>query len=232
MSFLKSLGKAAGKDVQKPKDSLGGFSLLPSGVYDAKIPLCFIVEADSGAKGIEVHLEIEGQTHRETLWITNKEGIPYYVSKRDNSKNYLPGYINANDLCLLVAGKELQDMDTEEKTVKMYNYEEKAELPTEVEALTELHGQHVAVAILQRKEFKQEKNDDGVYVETDEVRETNIISKFFDPETYQTVNELEAESSAEFVDKWNKRWKDVVDDRTSSKKGKETTSSKKKGKFF
>ena len=204
------------KDIENSKDTLGGFSPLESGVYDASIKLAYLSQAKSGAEAVNLILNLAGREYRETVYVTNRNGEVFYT--RNGIKSYLPGFSLIDELCQITLGKAIGECDTETKKVKLYNFETNQEEPTDVEVLIELLNQKVKVGIQQVQEFKQTKNDEGVYEDTDEVLTKNIINKFFSTEGF-TANELSEEADeAEFIVKWEERNKGHTIDRTKGKK--------------
>ena len=97
----------------------------------------------------------------------------------------------------------------------LYNNELGKEAPTKVPCLMELQDKRIDLAIIKEKRFKA-VNDNGSYKETDEVRETNVITKAFDPNSHQTVYEIKHNLTEEplFCDKWLEKNKGLVIDRT------------------
>lgn len=201
-------------NVQQDKDSLGGYQPLDSDIYTAKVKAAYVTTSRSGAAAVNLVADINGREYREQLWITNKEGKPYYVSKHNGEKVFLPGYTIINDLCMCTVGKELKEVDAEPRTFKIYDYEAKQEVPKEVPTILELLGQEVDLGILREIVDKNVKNDSGAYVPNGETRDVNVINKVFHTATHKTVNEArEGKTEAEFYEKWLKQNKGVVRNR-------------------
>lgn len=201
--------------MEEQKDVLGGFSLLDSNIYPATIKIAYAGKSPSGAMNITLHADIEGKEYKETVYITNKNGENFYVSKADGKKNPLAGFSIINDLCQIACDKPLSQMDTENKTLMIYNNDLQKEIPTSVPCIMELAGKKVNFAIVKEKRFKV-VNDNGSFRETDETRESNVITKVFDPVSHQTVYEIKHGLTEEplFCDKWLEKNKGQVVDRT------------------
>lgn len=197
-------------------DRLGGFVTYPTAVYDAVIKMAYAGKSPAGALNLTIIADLDGKEFRETIYVTNKAGENTYPDKQDAKKKQLmPGFITVNDLCLLTTGVGLNEQDTEEKMVKIYNATEKKEVPTAVEALTGLIGQKVKLGILRTKSFKQKKNDSGAYVDTAETRLENSIDKVFHAESGRTVTEyLHEVDPGEFMPAWDAKNKGVDRDKT------------------
>ncbi len=208
--------------IQEEKDSLGGGrSLFESGVYLATIKLAYLEKASSGALGVNLTADIDGQEYKETLWVTSgdaKGNKNFYVDTRSGEKRYLAGFLQADGISLLSTGKSISEQATERKIVKVYNYVEKKELPTEVDVLVDMLGKQIQLAILKEITFKREKQDDNSYKETTDTQESNVIDKVFHANHGKTVAECRAQvEKAEFIEEWKAKWAGVAKDKTKGK---------------
>ena len=178
MSLLSNLKTST--TIQDEKDVLGGtFTVLDSDIYTGTIKYAYLQQAQSSsAMSLNLCVEIDGKEYKETLWMTNKNGDNFYVAK-DGNQNYLPGFTVANNIALFTCQKPLAELNTEDKILKLYNYEQKQEVPTQVPCITDMHGKDISLAIMKEVRPKQQKNDAGVYVDTTETREVNSIQKVF-----------------------------------------------------
>lgn len=200
--------------LEEQKDTLGGFTLLDSDIYPAKIKVAYAGRSASGAMNVTIHADIDGKEYRETIYITNKDGINFY--EKDGKKIPLAGFAVVNDICQLAAGKPLSQMDTEDKMLMIYSTELQKEVATKVPVLMDLLDTRVDLGIVKEKRFKAVKDSNGNYVDSDETRESNVINKAFHPETHQTVYEIahNLNDSPLFYDKWLNKNKGQVMDRT------------------
>lgn len=218
MSLLKNL--ATDESIANERDSLGG-SLLDSGLYSAKVSLAYIITADSGALGLQFAAKTaDGPEIRETLWMssgTAKGGKNYY--EKNGEKHYLPGFVAANALALLTVGKEISELETEEKVVNVYNKTAKAEVPTKVPMITELLGKDILVGVIRQTVDKTTKDAAGQYQPTGETRDENTIDKFFRASDRMTTAEIRAQAPAEFADKWEGKWKGQTRNKASKNAG-------------
>ena len=208
MSLLKTL--ASDDSIANERDSVGGGGAIDSGLYDCTIKLAYISKSKGGALGLVTHLQTsEGREVRETLWMTSgtaKGGKNYY--ERDGQKHYLPGYLMANSLALLAAGKEISELDTEEKVVKVYNRDARAEVPTKVDVLTDLLGKPILAGILKEEVDKTADDGSGNYAPTGETRTQNTFDKFFRASDKKTTAEIRAQADeADFYKVWKEKWK-------------------------
>lgn len=198
--------------LEEQKDSLGGYSPLETDIYAATIKALYVQTAKSGAMSLNLIADINGKEYRETVYITTKDGVNYYTNKA-GKKAPLPGFIIMNDLCLCTVGRELSELETETKVIKLYNREAKTEMATEVPMVVDLIGTKVALGIYKEKVNKQVLEGTS-YVDTEETREQNVINKVFHLETHKTVNEAKNNLEAEFWDKWLAKNQGKVIDRT------------------
>lgn len=212
-------GNLKSDGLEQSTDNLGGGGFTrESDIYSGKIKMAYAGAAKSGARFVQLIVDLpDGKEYKETVYITNKAGENFYLNKSDNSKKVpLPGFTTLDDICLCATGKPLAEQDAEEKIVKIYDFEAKAELPTSVPVLIELLGQDISLAILKVTENKQAKNASGVYEATSETRDINSIDKVFNTDTHMTV--VEARNKAEapvFWDSWLERNKGKTRDKTS-----------------
>lgn len=235
MSMLANM-KSEGLEAQE--DRLGGFSLRPTGIYkDATIKLAYITKADSGALALNLSFQLASGEYRErAIYFTNKAGENFYYTKDSNgnlttTKAQLPGFALVNNMCRLAIGKELSELQDEEKVVKIYDPDEKKELPKSVPCITELHGAKIAVAIVEQMVNKSEKDDNtGKYVDTAESRDENVIQHFFHNDTLASANEMDKYIEAEkegkalpelgaFAALWEEKYAGKKQDKRSIKDG-------------
>lgn len=218
MSLLKGLKK----DIAAPtteKDTLGGVQLLDSNVYGATITMAYGQKSTGGALGIFLTFKTdEGKEINQTIYVTGgdaKGNSPTYKDK-DGNEHYLPGYLQVNGLCLLTVGKELSDIEDEEKTISVWDSTAKAKVLKKMPVMTELIGQRIKIGVLRQTESKQEKNEANVYVPTTDTREVNEINKFFRDEDSLTVAEIEAQATEpKFMADWLEKFKGKTLDKTS-----------------
>lgn len=208
MNMLASL--KTDEKIAEEKDTLGGGSrVFESGAYKAKIGMAYVDKSKGGAMGLFLTLLIgaEEAELRQTLWMTSgdaKGNKPYYTKDGENFP--LPGFSMAKSLAGLTTGKDISELEPEEKTIKLYNFDSKAEVPTKVQALTELIGQEIVVGLIKQTVDKSQKNEaTGEYDATGETREENEIDKFFcarEGFENMTTTEIKAKGTAEFYTAW------------------------------
>lgn len=208
MSLLKSV--VSDESIANEKDSIGGTGPLDSGLYTFKVAMAYVNKATSGALGLVLSLkDADNHEVRQTLWMTSgtaKGGKNYY--EKDGAKHYLPGFLHANSIALLTTGKEISELDTEQKVINLYSFEAKAEVPTKVDAVMDLIGKEVMVGLIKQTVDKTKKNDaTGVYESTGETRDENEIDKIFRASDRMTTAEIRAKATeAVFAETWSAKW--------------------------
>lgn len=219
MSILKNL--KTDDSITAEKDSVGGGSrVIDSDLYLGTITMAYIVTAASGAVGLALALKTSAGEVKETVYMTSgtAKGAKNFYEK-DGEKFYLPGFLLANSLALLTVGKEIGDLEPEEKVVNLWNSEARAEIPTKVPMLMELLGQEIYAGVLKQLVDKTKKDDNGVYQPTGETREQNALDKFFRAKDKMTVAEIRAKAEkATFADTWAEKHTGNVQDKTSKTK--------------
>lgn len=202
-------------DVESNEDFLPGDFTKDTGMYPMKVDMAFMGKSDGGAVNVTLWLkEIGGNGgHRETFYVTSKAGSNTYVDKRSGKKRLLPGMEGMNQLSIITAGKKLAAQTAEEKLVKIYNFQEKKDLPTKVEVLTEMLGAEVLVALTKKRENKRKKVGDE-YINTNEEQVSNIVSKFLYPNGLTVAEHIAGQAETTYRDGWVKKFgPDYVQDR-------------------
>lgn len=212
MSIFGNLGTEGHEETN---DRVGGFAAKDTDAYLAKVKMAYADKAQSGAQNVNLVLDLGGSEYSETIYITNKKGENFFHPKDGNGnpdttkKVPLPGFTTVDDLCLMISGKPLNQQDTEEKIVKIYDYDEKKEVPKSKHVLVDLIGGEVYVGLVRQTVDKNKKNETtGDYEPTGETRDENVIEKVFHyPSKVTVVEAREAQKAgkdaeATFYDKW------------------------------
>lgn len=218
MNMLANLATDA--SISNEKDSVGGGSrILESALYDLKVLWAYISKSTGGAIALNVSFKAStGQELRQQFWMTGgtAKGAKNFYEK-DGEKHYLPGFIMANSLCLLTLGKEISQLETEQKVIPLYNAGAKSEVPTKVDMVTDLIGQEIKAGVIKQTVDKNKKNEaTGQYEPTGETREENEIDKFFRMRDSMTTTEIRAQAeAASFVNTWKDKWNGVSRDKST-----------------
>ena len=176
----------------------GGRPKLTSGVHTFTIEMAYVEQAASGAIGVYLKLvNAEGITYTGTEWVRsgNAKGNKHYYSDKDGNQQFLPGFIVINDITRLTAGQELFEMEPEDKTVMVYNYELQKEVPASKAVLLDIIGKEITVGVRATLEDQ--------YKDPTKFRTVFSIDKVFDAETGCTVVELESEmEEGNYINTW------------------------------
>ncbi len=193
--------------VEAAKDVLGGGNgPLDTDVYNCKIKLAYVDYSRGGAMSVNFDLETaEGRKFRSQQWVTSgdaKGNKNYYVDR--NGKNqHLPGYTLVNDIVLLAVDTALEDLDPEEKTISLYDFQAGKEVPQAKNVLTELLDQEITLAVEKQVVDKNIQDSSGAWVPGGETREINEVVKAFHPEYGVTVGEAKMGlKEADFRERW------------------------------
>lgn len=246
MSNIFANMKTDGIEVQDER--LGGFARKPTNLYPAKIKVAYLDQSPGGTHSLNVIFDIGGQEYREpAVYFTNKKGEHFFYAKDANGnpdtskpKQMLPGFVFVNSLCLLATGQEFAELsDTiEEKTLKVWDSEEKKEVNKAKQVVTGLTGAEVLLAIVEQTVNKTEKNDQtGDYDPIAEDRDENVIEHVFHLETKASYSEMTKAIKAEkegkelpafiFADTWLEKNEGKKRDKRTIKDG--ATSAPKSG---
>lgn len=200
-------------------ERLGGSFAWESGVFDAIVKMVYLNQSESEAVSFNVILEnSDGKELKESFWIKSgkaKGNKTYYT--KDNKDYPLPGYSVANSMCIAITGNSLvKCMATaEKKTVQIYSFEHKKEIPTERPVLMGLLNKSLKVAVHQITENKTKKNvTSGQYEATGQIRTINEC-KFFGNAEGKTAEEIISNEPATFFDKWAAKNTGTIIDKTT-----------------
>ena len=207
----------------------GGGFLWESGVYKAVIKMVYLDQAKSGAISFNIVLQNEeGKELREAMYIKsgNAKGNKTYYEK-DGKQYPLPGYSTANSMCVAAINKTLAETlaDIEKKSVNVYDFEAKKELPVERPVPMALINQTITVAVHQITEDKNIQNAAGEYVPSGDTRTKNEC-KFFGNADGITAEEIQEGKPAAKFDAWAEKNNGLVIDRTAAAKGKKPAAPK------
>lgn len=208
--------------LEATEDRLGGgFQARDSGAYDMVVAMMYAGQSEGGAHNVTVHLKDAKGEYRETIFITNKQGENFFLNKDDKTKKVpLPGFTVVNDMCLVATEAPLSEQVWEEKIVKIYDFDQKKEVPKGVLACTSMLDKPVTVGLIQTLKNKGEKQTDGSYKDIAEERTEVNISKVFHTETKYTMVEVTAGApTADFYGKWVEKNTGVVIDKRTIKNG-------------
>jgi hypothetical protein len=210
-------------------DRVKGMKVAPldSDIYGLNIKYAYGQKSSGGAMGIFLVLDTaEGRTIKATEYVTSgtKKGGNYYYEKKNKEgvmeKKPLPGFSAINSLCKLVAGKGIFECATEKKTIPLYNFDAKGDIPTEVDMIMDLVGKPVNGCVLHTIEDKTKKNDQtGVYEPTGATYAKNTVDKFLSADGRKTEAEQTAGVESAFAGQWLDEWKGKINDESSEVKG-------------
>ena len=209
------------------KDILGSSSgALDTDIYALEIQYAYIIESKNGALGLSLHLKTaEGREVRfngamGSIYFTNRNKELTYT--KNNETFPLPGATLVNSLALATVEEEFFSLDTEEKVINLYSFDEKKEVPTKVEMVMSLIGQQFFGAITRITEDKRQANNAGEYIPTGETFDKNELVKVFNIDRMTQAEVKTGEEIPEeelFFTKWLEKNKGKTIDRTDKSSG-------------
>ena len=215
-------------DVVEPsiEGSGGGSFLWESGLYDATVKLAYVTQSAGGAYFLNVELEKNGGnfgTMRDKWCIKsgNEKGNKTFYINKEGKKQPLPGYQTGKSLCVTVTGEDLDaNMDkVEKKVIKVRDFAQGKDVPTELPVLTALLNKPVKVAVHQILQNKRVRSGNGQWVETADTKPVNECKFFGNAESGKTAEEIKANKEAGALERWAKKNTGVVIDKSSKAKG-------------
>ena len=226
--------------IAPEKDRVKGQKQTPldSDILNLMIKYAYGQKAKSGAVGFFlVCTTPEGREvkMREYFVSGDAKGNKTYYEKKDEKTGAmtrfpLPGFSIVDSLAKLVTGKSIMPVtdaagnvvsqqQVEKKTIKLYDYQAKAEVDTEVDMFMEMVGKPVKACVLHTIEDQTSKNDaTGKYEPNGKTRALNTIDKFLDPQTSKTSAELAAGVDSAFAADWLAKWKGQINDESEGSK--------------
>ncbi len=203
--------------IKEPGDNLGGFGVMDSDAYKFTIEKAFGTKSAGGAIALNLHMRSDtGNILRHQIYTTTKKGLNTYKDK-EGKDQYLPGFNIVNAICLLAGEKPISDMVEEEKTIMLYDFKEKKEVPTKVDMVMDLLGKEIILGVVKQIVDKTTLNTaTGKYEPTGETREINDIDAVFRASDQMTKAEITAKATDPvFLEKWVERRKGKVVNRAS-----------------
>ena len=194
----------------------GGNFVLDTGMYPMVVDLAYLGESSGGAVSVTIHLKEVGgkRQHRETFYVTSgKAKGRKNTYEKNGVKHLLPGMEAVNQLATITAGKPLPGLTPEEKTIKLWNFQERKELPTKVPALTQIIGATVLVALTKCAENKRTKVGDE-YIDTNERKEFNEVGKFLHEDRFSVAEKIGSATDTAYYTRWTNSFDgDYVNDK-------------------
>jgi len=179
-------------DVQVEELSTGGGSFLwDTGIYDCVVDMAYFDVSKGGARSLNLTLlNNDGKKLKQTFYVTNRKGETTYMNAK-GEKRYLPGFSVSTNLCVTSVNEDLGSVDdaSEMKTVNVYNFDQRKEVPTEKKVATTLLGKKVKAAIFKQVVNKRVNDGTGNYVDSAETKEENEIKDFYFADSGLTVSE-------------------------------------------
>lgn len=224
MSILQ-VKKSKVTETAKEVSLTGGAKFMAeSGAQKAKIAACYITTSTKGALIGNIHLNTEDGTNLKMYkYMTDKEQS--ITSTHDGKTTYRAGYTWFNNMCLLATGNPLFDedlelmQDIEEKFIDLYNFDQKAMVPTKVNMLMDTlcpkdEEFNIVAGIIKQTVDKNVKNEafdpsqsysdtNQAWIPSGEVKDENQIEVWFHIDDNRTVIEVQnGVEDADYFPQW------------------------------
>ena len=196
----------------KEADVLGGARTVPTNVYPAAIKLAYLDQSASGAISVvfDFALMVNGneRSHKETIFISNRNKEFTYKDKQTGEAKPMPGFVTVDSICKAVLGKSITQLSTEKKTIKVYDFTQKAEVPVDKEVLMDLLKGRLEIGLMEVTVDKNIKDASGAYVASGETRDQNEVSKVFSADGLTSLEVESGVTETKFKDAWIKQYAD------------------------
>lgn len=194
-------------EAKTETDNLGrDFGAVPTDVYDSTIQVMYMTKTTSGGTALNLIAKTaDGKEIKKALYVTSmKSGTEKntYLDK-EGKPQYLADFLQADAICLLAVGKPLSELTTEDKLVKIFDFDQKKEVPKKVPTYPDLQDKQIKLAMVRVTKLKQVKQGNE-YVDdpAGATRQENTLDKVFRASDNKTVNEVRSQAPAEFMEAW------------------------------
>ncbi len=179
-----------------------------SALYHAIIKAAFIIPNSRRPADQDLVLRVEfadGYEHAITGTVL-RNGSPKALNKA-NVMELLWGYTTATHIIgAATDGKTLVELfpECQRKIVKIFNFDTRTDVDTEVDMLMPLIGREVLLGMQRKISNRQTQDESGGWVNLPESRESLVFGCAGSVTTKCTYTEMKAEAQPEIVDKWVK----------------------------
>jgi len=169
-----------------------GFAVLETDTYPGEIKAVYISDAqNSKAQAVNFIIKLDNGTEfKQKIWVSNKAGELTYKDKTTGKPKNLPGYMQVDAIAMLLVGKIMSKLDTDDRTLNLYDFTAKKEMPKMVPCFVELHNVRGNFDIQKQQVAVTKKNDAGVYVPNGEVKDINELIKAYPEDKFCTITEV------------------------------------------
>ena len=198
----------------------GGRVLFDSAIYPAKIKQAFLDAYDSGARFVNITLDIGGKDYEERLLLTNGKGESFWNDNDGNAQQY-SGLTRFEELAFACGFPNVQATAPTAGMIRAWDKDAKAfVLRQHATVLTTLKDKQVAVAIIKINQNKQKKNAvSGKYDKLNEAEEINQIDKFANLQGQTQLEAAKNVNPPQFMEAWKEKWAGKVKDTYKTQKG-------------
>jgi hypothetical protein len=207
---------ASADDVVESGDFMpsDNFGTQDTGLYPVGIKAAYMGESAGGAKCINFQFQNAdgtGPEIKQTIYMTTKKstGCRTTYIDRSGGTHKLAGMEQIDNLCEMLTGMQFQELaktTAEDKVVKIWDFDEKADVNTDVRMIMGLLNKPVLIGLHKVKENTVKLIDKEWKPQAKE-RWSNEIDKFFDADTGLTHAEMKAKlTNPDWLAKWKAKY--------------------------
>ena len=157
-------------------------SVLDTGIYQGVVKYIYFTKTARGGDCANAVIDINGLTHTFPMYITYADTKT--PTKKVNGKtSVIPGYVQLNSLYYCACGKTVDQASQEQKSIMIYDWKSRKEVPTLVDCITDVMGKPIVVGIKKVNKHKQAKVN-GVYTPTTDTYFTNEVDRYYTVDGY------------------------------------------------
>ena len=198
------------------KDSLGNTKFsLDSGVYEFIIKSMYQVKNKGGSTSMQLVLETpDKKLFNPCIYFMDTDGSMSTIAKYGEAKGKKVdtfGKQQLDAICRMVVGKSLVEVSASEEekvVIKQFTKDEKIKVMMYMDVI----GKKITLGILETRKNKQAESN-GKWVDTNEERIENSISKIFSAEGF-TQEELNKKvATPVFIEAWKEKFAGQLQDK-------------------
>lgn len=177
-------------------------SVLDTGLYQGLLKYVYLTEAKTGTVIANAVIEINGMSKTFPMYITYKENKSP-VKTVNGKPQTIPGYKQLNSLLYCACGKTFDQCTQEDKSIAIYDWDQKKEVPTMVPCIIDSMNTKIGVGIKKINKHKQAKVN-NIYVPTTETYLTNEVDRYYTVDGY-LASEKASGSEPKYAVSWKEK---------------------------
>lgn len=196
--------------IEEEVSESSGYSPLPSGIYRATVEAAYRTLTRNGGQAVNLIFKTDnGDEVKSVLYVTtraDKGGTTHYIDPKTGKKKILGDFKKFKDFTRLLLGKLPRELDSQKMHVKIYDYDQRKEVPEEVDGMPEFIGKSCVLAIARVVDNKRVQDDDGTYVPTADKRIYNEVQHYYDAEGFTLVERMAENEEPVSIYRWRDKY--------------------------